>query len=196
MKERDSELWLSFSCLPVPLRASRNTSYFPSPPKCADLRLGLPAENRGAVYFPVPLCFVTLSTMSVSRSIIIWRQRRGRGGGRRRQPPLSAAGSLHQHRPKLLPPDEQPTDSWARVLTPQITRRRCCQETFWSSDKPTTVAKRTQMQPVQSLSCFWVLNFAPTEWIINALLNLRNVNVSKALFFFCGKIQNVKFGEL
>lgn len=48
---------------------------------CTHLRLALSANDWGAVYFPACLCFVTLSTMSVSRSVIIWRQRRRRGGG-------------------------------------------------------------------------------------------------------------------
>lgn len=99
MKEVD---WLSPSGSPKTQVTSclRQTEH--KPEKCADLSLGASVDSRGAVYFPVRLCFVTLSTMSVSRSIIIWRQRRRRGGGRWRQPPLSAALSLHQYRLKLL----------------------------------------------------------------------------------------------
>lgn len=70
------------------------------PEKCADLRLGVSVDNRGAVYFPVRLCFVTLSTMSVSHSIIIWRQRRGRGGGA-----SETASSFSCSEPRPVPPE-------------------------------------------------------------------------------------------
>lgn len=102
-----------------------NISYFLSPPSRAQTWQtcrseafgGLSVDNRGAVYFPVCLCFVTLSTMSVSRCVIIWRQRPEGGAGGQRQPPLSAAVSRDQYRLKLLA-------SWKaakRLLGPHLT---------------------------------------------------------------------------
>lgn len=93
--------------LAVTVMVSKGITCFPSPlnylhktQKCRNLRLTL-MNNEGVVYFPVRLCFVTLSTMSVSHSVIIWRQRHRRGGGQR-QPSLSAAVNRNQYCLKTL----------------------------------------------------------------------------------------------
>lgn len=85
-----------------------NISYFLSPPSRAQTWQtcrseafgGLSVDNRGAVYFPVCLCFVTLSTMSVSRCVIIWRQRPEGGAGG-----AETASSFSCCEPRPVPPE-------------------------------------------------------------------------------------------
>lgn len=84
-----------------------NTCYFLPPPNRAQTWQtcrskafgGISVDSRGAVYFPVCLCFVTLSTMSVSPGVIIWRQRPGGEGG------VETASSFSCCEPRPVPPE-------------------------------------------------------------------------------------------
>lgn len=86
-------------------------------------------DNRGAVYFPVRLCFVTLSTMSVSRCVIIWRQRPGGG---------ETASSFSCCEPRPVPPEaacllKSSQETLGFTFNPLDHPKTHLSDEFWSS---------------------------------------------------------------
>lgn len=123
---------------------------------------GISVDNRGAVYFPVRLCFVTLSTMSVSHCVIIWRQRPGGGGGE------ETASSFSCCEPRPVPPEaacllKSSQETLGLTFNPLDHPKTPLSDEFWSSggDNP---SKCLQNWLICQKCC---LRFYDSGWIVS-----------------------------